>query len=410
MAATPSATVEFGPQNMWLDEELLQVLAAGNKVRFEELLRGEDSGGGNDSRQQTNDQVAINFHSAEPAPEPTRRGGTCCLHGVTSNGSTALHIVASHGHAELAALVCERAPWLAATRNRCLDTPLHCAARTGHRDVAACLLRTMPPTAVQARNKTGDTALHDAVRHDRVGIVDILMTTVPWLASITTDDGVSPLYMAAAAQSKRMVQVLLHPMQNGGPSPASAAGPEGRTALHVAATGMKVQLFLNGYTSLGLASISDNEGSYPVHAAAKFEETRILDELVEKCPNYYEMVDDKGRNLLHVAVEDERETVVRHICKNDNFTTLLNAEDSNGNTPFHLAVKYSYPQIFGLLLGTTTVDMCITNKDGHTAKDLALRALAPDQMHYFLINRTMPDNRAKTVFVGGYMGHPLLIA
>lgn len=105
--------------------------------------------------------------------------------------------------------------------------------------MVACLLQTMQASteaeaAMKARNQTGATALHEAVRRGRLGVIDPLMTTAPWLASVTTDGGVSPLYMAAASRSLEMVQALLRPSQNGGPWPVSAAGPEGRTALHVA--------------------------------------------------------------------------------------------------------------------------------------------------------------------------------
>jgi hypothetical protein len=239
MAEAHPPEVEFGPQKLTLDDELVQTLAAGDSIRLQELLGSS----GGEAQPQTNGQVAINLHGAVPvaAASALARGGTSRLLGVTSNGSTALHIVANHGHAELAALICEWAPLLAATRNRCLDTPLHCAAKAGHTEVAACLLQTMlgasteGETALQSRNRAGATALHEAVRRSRVEVVDLLMTTAPWLAAVTTDGGVSPLYMAAAAESVQMVQLLLRPSRNGGPSPASAAGPEGRTALHVAA-------------------------------------------------------------------------------------------------------------------------------------------------------------------------------
>uniref|UniRef100_A0A0D9WZR9 Uncharacterized protein n=1 Tax=Leersia perrieri TaxID=77586 RepID=A0A0D9WZR9_9ORYZ len=115
---------------------------------------------------------------------------------------------------------------------------------------------------------------------------------------------------------------------------------------------------LNNLLKYSLASISDNEGSYPVHAAAMFGRTRIIDELVKKCPNYYELVDDKGRTFLHIAVQHEKETVDRHICQNDKFAMLLNSTDSHGNIPLHVAVKYGYPRIVCLLLGTS-VDTCI---------------------------------------------------
>ncbi|KAF0905256.1 hypothetical protein E2562_003857 [Oryza meyeriana var. granulata] len=58
------AAAEFGPHKLSLDEELLRVLIAGNKVSLETLLRGEGGDGGDSSHPQTNGQVAINLHGA----------------------------------------------------------------------------------------------------------------------------------------------------------------------------------------------------------------------------------------------------------------------------------------------------------------------------------------------------------
>jgi ankyrin repeat protein len=230
MADGLTAAVESGPdQKVTLDAELLQVLTAGDSVRLEAML--------SNGRQQTIGQVAINVHAGATAPG-------CFLLGVESNGNTALHLVASRGHVELATLLCERVPSLVATRNRCLDTPLHCAAKAGHRDVAAILLSTMraggadEESALRARNQTGATALYEAVRYDHAAVVDLLMSEVPGMSSVAIegDKGISPLYLAAATNTVQMVRDLLRPSQDGTPSPASSSGPEGRTALHVAAT------------------------------------------------------------------------------------------------------------------------------------------------------------------------------
>ncbi|VAH45182.1 unnamed protein product [Triticum turgidum subsp. durum] len=396
------AAVEFGPhEKMTLDAELLQVLTAGDKVCMEEILSRQDHGAGH-RRQQTAAQghVAVNVHGAAPGR---------FLLGVASNGNTALHLVASRGHVELATLLCERAPSLAAARNKCLDTPLHCAARFGHADVAAVLLPRMrdgaaeEESALRARNQSGATALYEAVRHGRAGVVDLLMTEVPDLASVDGDEGVSPLYLAASTDSLQMVRALLRPSENGTPSPASFSGPEGRTALHAAAASSRemaeailswgpegptlltrvdssgstplhfavlygrldvVVLFLDGHASLGLASISDGNGSFPLHIAAMVGRARIMEELIHRIPDCYEMVDGKGRNILHCAVEHCRVTVVRHICRNDMFSMLWNATDSGGNTPLHLAANHGYPKIVILLLETTSVEIGITNNDG----------------------------------------------
>ncbi|KAL5197238.1 hypothetical protein ABZP36_000750 [Zizania latifolia] len=422
---------------MVLDSELVQVLVSGDAARLDELLVSREGRGGGDvdgRRYPQEDglhQVSINVGDAAglraaAAARPGTR--TSFLLGVTSNGNTALHLVASRGHVRLAELICELAPSLVATRNKCLDTPLHCAAKAGHRDVAAHLLRKMragggveEEAALRAENQLGATALYEAVRHNHTEVVDLFMAEAPELAAVTSGDGVSPLYLAAATGSVRMVAALLRPSRDGTPSPASFAGREGRTALHVAAVISKelaqeildwepegptlltrvdsagrsplhfavldrkidvIQLFLNAEPSI--ARISDDDGLFPLHAAAIVGSTRIIDELINRCPDYCELVDNKGRNFLHCAIEHNQDRVVRYVCRDGRFSILLNVMDSEGNTPLHLAVKCAFPMAVSLLLQTVSVDINIVNKAGLTAADLAHHALLPGKTYYFL--------------------------
>jgi hypothetical protein len=246
MSGALAAPVEFGPEQMTLGTELLRVLTTGDVSRLKELLSGE---GLLTQRADGHVAIKVNGTSSPGAVSPGAGTGTGMgsLLGVTSNGNTSLHLVASRGHAELAAFVCESAPSLVATRNKGLDTPLHCAAKAGSRGVAACLLSRMrtaaggadeaAAAALRARNRLGATALHEAVRLGRAAVVvDLLMTEAPELASVATDDGVSPLYLAAETRSEQMVRLLLRPAPDGTPLPASFAGRHGRTALHAAAT------------------------------------------------------------------------------------------------------------------------------------------------------------------------------
>lgn len=227
-----AVVVESGPHEMIIDSELLRALSSGDEARVEDLhllTRACDG------------RVAIIVQDAAAGltgvPQPLQGAGASGLLGVTNGGSTALHVVASRGHAGLAKRVCELAPSLVATRDRSLDTPLHCAAKAGHRGVAACLVSTMRCTgagseALRSRNQLGATALYEAVRNGHAGTVELLAAEVPELAAVATDDGVSPLYLAAMTGSVEMVRALLPQLPE---SLASSAGPEGRTALHAAA-------------------------------------------------------------------------------------------------------------------------------------------------------------------------------
>uniref|UniRef100_A0A0E0ECE8 PGG domain-containing protein n=1 Tax=Oryza meridionalis TaxID=40149 RepID=A0A0E0ECE8_9ORYZ len=413
--------MDFGPCNETLDTELLHVLTSGDEVRMADLLGRERRGHGH-----SQSQVAIRVDDDDDGRAPA--GASRLLGVTTGNGNTALHVAATRGHA---ALVCATAPALAATRNRFLDTPLHCAAKSGHRDVAACLLSEMLRAGgaasaalplLRATNCLGATALHEAVRNGHAGVVALLMAEAPELASVANDGGVSPLYLAATVGSVDIVRALLRPLPDGTPSPASAAGPDGRTALHSAATTSKeiareildwkpegrtlltkadssgrtplhfaissqierfdvVELFLDAEPSLAL--VRDNQGSFPLHVAAV---------MGSKCPNnYYDLVDDRGRNFLHRAVEHNQEKIVSYICRDDRFGILMNAMDSEGNTPLHLAAVYGHPRMVSLLLETMSVDVAITNRDGLTAADLAYRHLQPG-LQYFLNPRAVVKN------------------
>jgi ankyrin repeat protein len=75
----------------------------------------------------------------------------------------------------------------------------------------------------------------------------------------------------------------------------------------------------------------------------------IIDTVLQTCPGYYKMVDDKGRNLLHCAVEHNSYEMVRHICQKYKIATLLNGTDYEGNTPLHVAVKHGFYKIVILL-------------------------------------------------------------
>ncbi|OAY83060.1 Ankyrin repeat-containing protein [Ananas comosus] len=114
------------------------------------------------------------------------------------------------------------------------------------------------------------------------------------------------------------------------------------------------------------AYVPDANGLCPVHVASSWGRSDIVRELIGRCPDMDELVDNEGRNFLHVAVVHNRAEIVNFVCQRPLLVKMMNAEDSNGNTPLHLAVASENHRIMSLLLENKSVHPRIINKNGQT--------------------------------------------
>ena len=85
------------------------------------------------------------------------------------------------------------------------------------------------------------------------------------------DSGWTPLHIAAHLGNEKFVKLLLE----SGNSPAYVRNKKGLSALHIAAN-------------------------------TKNDNRAVMKELMKVCPDMYELLDNKGRNALHVAAESGR--------------------------------------------------------------------------------------------------------
>ncbi|TKW35071.1 hypothetical protein SEVIR_2G347200v4 [Setaria viridis] len=335
---------------------------------------------------------------------------------ATAGGNTLLHVAAAGGHADLASLLLRRAPRLLAARNAALDTPLHLAARAGAHKVVALLVASSSSLRALARatNRRGETALHDAVRGSHEAAARALAAADPGLVGLCGGAGESPFYMAAAAGSQGMVRLLLRTYRNAEaeeeevPVLASSTGPGGRTVMHAAVLtsyemtqellqwnpALVKEVDESGSTPLHyIASVgnistmklllrhdtspaymSDSNGLCPVHIAAKMGYGQLIYELCRFCPDCDELLDSRGRNFLHIAIENKKWKVVWRFSGTAELVRMANVMDSEGNTPLHLAVKNADQMIVSLLMATKGVLPNIVNNQGLTALDLAVLA------------------------------------
>ncbi|CAD6257887.1 unnamed protein product [Miscanthus lutarioriparius] len=161
---------------------------------------------------------------------------------VDCSGSSPLHFASSDGDRSIVrAILRAGPPGTVYKKDSSGLSSLHVAARMGHHHVVTNMLRSCPDAA-ELRDGNGRTFVHAAAREKRSSVV-LLATKNPMLRGLLDAqdrEGNTPLHLAVAAGSTRIVEDLLHNgkfLQNGKPggrasrlrgtAPAAEAGPTG---------------------------------------------------------------------------------------------------------------------------------------------------------------------------------------
>ncbi|XP_057950235.1 protein ACCELERATED CELL DEATH 6-like [Malania oleifera] len=325
----------------------------------------------------------------------------------TPLGNNIIHLAAEGGKTSFIKKAVGLRPFLITQQNQKGDTPLHVAARFGHTDAVELLLQdgttTAPPDSVsiniekdegdlildrrpwRMRNLEGSMALHDAMRNGHEKVALLLLQRDPHLASVVTDAGESPLYLAAEQRWYRNVvekiltsgapystqgpwrQNLLHAMAlniyvwdgkcvetvvDEHPDLVKQKDEFGRTALHYAAISRWSSSFASWLLrkDVSAAYEHDANGLTPLLLAASVGGRAIIEEILKYCPDSMELLDRKDRHILHAVIESNSYRTFQVLLKNPQMQKLINKPDKEGNTPLHLAIqKKDYPVLKELL-------------------------------------------------------------
>ncbi|KAK3404380.1 hypothetical protein EUGRSUZ_K00698 [Eucalyptus grandis] len=88
-----------------------------------------------------------------------------------------------------------------------------------------------------------------------------------------------------------------------------------------------------------LAREQDMNGDLPIHIASK----RGCVDLIEKLLPISAPYNRRGQAILHLAAKYGRTQVVRYVLRHPKLWIMMHDRDDAGNTPLHLAAKYSQP-------------------------------------------------------------------
>ncbi|KAL0006218.1 hypothetical protein SO802_013779 [Lithocarpus litseifolius] len=329
-----------------------------------------------------------------------------------SKDNTPLHVASRAGTSSIVKLLIDEArkdnveagqQQLLSMVNENRDTALHIAVRYCNYEVVKELINEKDPAELV--NNAGESALFLAVERQRYDIASHILKNAPTCSyagrhdmnvlhalAFCTSDWPEVIFGRGSLITKSLNTLKKSPDSNYIPEgfmkkvmrkwPSAIEKPDncGRTPLHIAAfMGNKkfVKLLLEMALEMdppksNIAYLKDNEGSSALHIAAREGNVKVMKELINKCPDIYEMLDNMGRNALHVAAESGKSAAITFFLERPECKCLINEQDIEGNTPMHLAADEGHFEIASQLGRGNDVDLNSTNNDGLTTMDNVL--------------------------------------
>ncbi|KAI3844338.1 hypothetical protein MKX03_006141 [Papaver bracteatum] len=238
-------------------------------------------------------------------------------HLLTNNKKdTALHeALQNSSYVEVVKMIAEADPSFEYCANDAGETPLHLAVQYGEYFQVNFILNNLPTPTCSSPG--GRTVLHNAILYHvdsgLMDIVNVLLKNKPHLVRVVDRDGRSALHYAAYDSNAELATKLL----DVDPSAGYVKDKDGMTALHYAAGGN-------------------------CNATLDRKSDKFIENVIQRCPDCWELLDSEGRNFLHVAAMNRRFSVIKYVFdmkSNYMANNLIGGRDKHGNTPWDLFVK-----------------------------------------------------------------------
>ncbi|PHT87349.1 hypothetical protein T459_09455 [Capsicum annuum] len=187
------------------------------------------------------------------------------------------------------------------------NTILHVAAYCGHSHFAAEVLK-ITPALLCHQNKKNETALHIASNEGHIKVVHLLLSIEEHykekLMRMTDENGAPALHKAVRSRHKDVASFLKKSL---------------------------------AYLPAG----SENDRTTAIHIAVGAGKVDVLHELLNHCPDCWELLDNNGRNALHEDILYSQANVVNFLLK-PKWDNLSEDPDNDGNTPLHFLASSNF--------------------------------------------------------------------
>ncbi|XP_069125234.1 transient receptor potential cation channel subfamily A member 1-like isoform X2 [Argopecten irradians] len=315
-----------------------------------------------------------------------------------NEGNTALHMAILNNKLKAAEYLLRKGANVN-LRNGSYSAPLHMAAVNGHVPITELLLSH--DAIIERRDKEHMTAMHRAAMYNRYQIVELLMNR-GGNVNVKSEDQMSPLMMACW---KGHVQTTNFLLKHG--AKIDDVDQTCRTALHIAVQNghpeVISQLLENGCSKI--MECLDQTDQTALHYAAKKGDMPILCALLKyKCR--MDARDQDGKTPLHIAAEFSNSKVIDKLVQASQ--AELNDTDSDGKTPIMVAAETgNYNTAQALLYHGA--DLTMKDEECRTATMLATAAGHTKLVKLLLDNYAeinMSDKVKNTpLHIAAYHGH-----